>query len=368
MMKKYALFMTLAAALLVVACNSSNDKYTIKGQIDNLDDSVLYLGQQTGGVPIFDTLKVKNGAFTFSGKTEKPILGQIVTSDRQSGFPIILEPGEIEVSGDADSMINGQITVTGTSNNEALQEYTDIQKPFMPQMQELQSAYMAAQSGDDQEKMDSVMNVMQDVNEQIISKMKDFVAEHPKSIISAIALQNIMDGMDGEEMENMYAKLSKDVQESPYGELIGNRISSSKNTGIGQEAPEITLNTPEGKPFSLSSLRGQYVLIDFWASWCQPCRVENPNVVATYDQYKDKNFTILGVSLDREKGAWEKAIEDDNLHWHQVSDLKYWESEAAKQYGIQAIPANFLLDPEGKIIARDLRGSALRDKLAEILN
>ncbi len=136
---------------------------------------------------------------------------------------------------------------------------------------------------------------------------------------------------------------------------------------IGQVAPDFVLPDPAGKQIHLSSFKGKYVLVDFWASWCGPCRQENPNVVAAYHQYKGKNFTILGVSLDKEKGAWMKAISDDQLSWTHVSDLKFWESAVVPLYGINAIPTNILVDPSGKIIAANLRGSGLEQKLAEVL-
>lgn len=143
--------------------------------------------------------------------------------------------------------------------------------------------------------------------------------------------------------------------------------SNHAAVGLGQTAPEIKLPDPNGKEIALSSLRGKYVLVDFWASWCAPCRAENPNVVKAYQQYKDKNFTIFSVSLDQKKEVWVKAIKDDGLTWNHVSDLKFWDSEPAKAYGVEAIPANFLLDPAGKIIAMNLRGEDLENKLKEVL-
>lgn len=349
------------------ACKTSSDQYTIKGNLTNLRDSVLFLGRQVAGMPVFDTLAINDGSFTYSGKTTKPVFAQILTPDRQNGFPVILESGTIKVSGDADSMMMGKIRVSGTPNNDALQEFMNIQQPFMPQMQKMQGQFMQARMTGDTATMGAIRNTMDSIGNIITSQMEDFIKDHPRSIVSAIALQSIMEGMNDSTVEQLYTSLDTSVQNSIYGERIGTKVASSKKTRIGQIAPDFTMNNPEGEAVSLSSLRGKYVLIDFWASWCGPCRAENPNVVKTYKKYKDQNFTILGVSLDKDKEAWTKAIKDDHLNWQQVSDLQYWDNAAAKLFGVQAIPANFLLDPSGKIIAKNLRGDALEAELSKVL-
>jgi peroxiredoxin len=200
-----------------------------------------------------------------------------------------------------------------------------------------------------------------------MTKMKSFVKDHPESVVSALALQNMMEGMDDSTLNQLYSGLDTAIQHSTFGEQIGTRLAMEKKTSIGQQAPDFTMNDTTGTPVSLSSFRGKYVLVDFWASWCGPCREENPNVVKAYNEYKGKDFTILGVSLDKTKDAWEKAIKDDHLTWNHVSDLQYWDNAAAKLYGVQAIPANFLIDPSGKIIAKNLRGDKLDKELAQVL-
>jgi len=170
-----------------------------------------------------------------------------------------------------------------------------------------------------------------------------------------------------EEIQDLSTKLSAAQPNSPYAGYIASYLAKVNGTQIGATAPDFSLPDPTGKTVSLKDYRGKYVLIDFWAGWCSPCRAENPNLVAAYNQYKGRNFEVLGVSLDREKGYWVQAIEQDGLPWTQVSDLKWWRSDVAQLYGIESIPANFLLDPQGKIIARNLRGPALLAELESLL-
>src|SRR5690606_6216822 len=199
-----------------------------------------------------------------------------------------------------------------------------------------------------------------------------YIKDHPSSVVSLDLLYPYVGSEPVQEViEPAFNGLSAALKNSDKGKAIADQLSTLKRVDIGAIAPDFSQPDTAGNAIALSSLRGKYVLIDFWASWCAPCRQENPNVVAAYQAFKGKNFTVFGVSLDRPgaKDAWIKAIHDDGLQdWPHVSELKWWQSSVVEQYAIQGIPANFLLDPEGRIIARNLRGEELHEKLKELLD
>ena len=211
-----------------------------------------------------------------------------------------------------------------------------------------------------------------DAVNEVTSLLQTFVSKNPNSYISLLALNELVNsnaGVDMSKLANLYKNLSEPVKKTDLGEFLGNRILAVSRTAIGAVAPDFTQNDPSGKPVKLSDFRGKYVLIDFWASWCGPCRQENPNVVKAYAQFKNKNFEILGVSLDNPnaKTAWLNAIEKDKLTWPQVSDLQGWKNQVALLYGVESIPQNFLIDPKGVIIDKNLRSEDLIRTLSNIL-
>jgi peroxiredoxin len=197
--------------------------------------------------------------------------------------------------------------------------------------------------------------------------MWQFIKTHPLSPVSLYILKHDEENYpDYDNLEPYFDALSDTLRQTGFGKQYQQMLNQLRLVRIGAPAPEITMNNPEGKPISLSSFKGKYVLIDFWASWCGPCRRENPSVIEAYNQFRDQNFTILGVSLDKEKQPWLKAIMDDQLSWTQVSDLQFWDNAAAQSYSVKAIPQNFLVDPEGKIIAKNLFGKRLTKRLGKI--
>ena len=207
---------------------------------------------------------------------------------------------------------------------------------------------------------------------EMVNIMQNFVLKHPNSYISLVVLGELLgnnSGVGPSTIANLYKNLSEQVKKTDLGKELEIKLISTTQTAIGAVAPDFTQNDPKGKPVNLSDFRGKYVLIDFWASWCGPCRQENPNVVKAYAQFKSKNFEILGVSLDNPnaKTAWLNAIEKDKLTWTQVSDLQGWKNQAARLYGVESIPQNFLIDPNGVIVAKNLRGENLIRTLSDIL-
>jgi len=276
---------------------------------------------------------------------------------------VFVDSGQMTIYGERDSLEDAR--VTGSTTENAYLDYEQQMKPFRDLTDSLDLSYETAEKKGETRQLDSLNNVYDTIEHNQQKAIMTYVKANPGSLIGAWAVtQNFLYNPDIGILSDLYHSLDSAIRSTSYGRLIDRSLIIARKVALGQVAPDFTEKDPQGKPVSLSSLRGKYVLVDFWASWCGPCRAENPNVVKAYRQFKDKGFTILGVSLDKNKDSWVQAIKQDHLDWNQVSDLKFWNNRVAKLYGIRAIPSNFLLDRDGKILARNLRGKKLDQELA----
>ncbi|MGF7231346.1 redoxin domain-containing protein [Arachidicoccus sp.] len=366
-MKKY-FFLLLAPmlAMTVFSCQQTKkDSYTINGDVAGLTDPYIYLSSSVGDSMRVDSAAVKDGKFTFTGKADHPAMAALYLKDRRSGVQFYLQNAGIKISGNVDSL--DKATITGSPTQDDFEAYKASIKEYTTQEDSAYGKYQTARQMNDTATTAAIEKQVDSLDKLIEVKTKSFIADHPKSYVSLGRLQTLTYSTAYADLNKMFTSLDTSLQNSATGKKMAEQLAKMKKTAVGQNAPLFTLNDVNGKPVSLSDFKGKYVLVDFWASWCGPCRAENPNVVKTFNQYKSKNFTVLGVSLDNDKAAWQKAIDHDKLAWTQVSDLKGWGNEVAMQYGVRAIPANFLIDPNGVIVAHNLRGADLSDKLAEVL-
>jgi peroxiredoxin len=373
----------LLGAVLVIIMPSlllaQSASYTLNGKVGALPATAkAYLMYSGAAGRQTDSTAINNGSFSFTGTIDHPLSAYLIINKKGTGIKtnaisyitMYLESGIINVTS-PDSIDNAKIT--GGPVNADNEKLKLALAPTTAKMDALNKEWQAAsvETRKSKEFSDDIEKRSDAINQEQKAVYLEFIKANPNSLMSLFALKSYAGAIpDVALVEPVFNSLSESVRSTKMGTDYAAEIAKMKKTAIGAIAPDFTMADTAGKKVSLHDFKGKYILVDFWASWCGPCRAENPNVVKAYNTYKDKNFTILGVSLDQpgKKDNWLKAINDDHLTWTQVSDLKFWKNEAAQLYAVQAIPQNFLVGPDGKIVAKNIRGDDLNNKLKELLD
>ncbi|MFD2891224.1 redoxin domain-containing protein [Flavobacterium chuncheonense] len=370
-MKKIVL--VVAGVFAFVACEKkSNEGFTIAGTAEGFENGNKVILQVQGDMDMIakDTAVIENGKFEMIGNSEIPEFG-FLTLENNTRVPLILENGTISVILDKDSIQNS--VVKGTPENDFFQEYTTNTKSIYKRISSFQKnnqeKFMTAQGSNDTVTMNALMDQLKNIQDELTVLAENTIKNNPKKYLTILLLENqiMMQTITPEVAKSYFDNINEKYKNTKNALNIKKTLEAFNSVEIGKAAPDFSAPSPEGKTISLKESLGKVTIIDFWASWCGPCRAENPNVVALYNELHEKGLNIIGVSLDKDADKWKAAIEKDGLTWNQVSNLKFWQDPIAEQYNVKSIPATFILDENGIIVAKDLRGEALKAKVKELL-
>lgn len=358
-------------AISIFSCQedktANNTTGTIQGVEDGTQIFVISLGENNQPIPV-DTAVVKNESFTLDlPKAETPTLNSLRIENIRGNMVFINENEPLTMEVYKDSVRAS--VVSGGKNNTLLYDYSQSMKEFGEKMNNLNNQFMDPANRQNPTAMKDFQQKQEDLKNANATYRKELVENNPNSLVAVLALSDLvnMKSLTTAEIKTLYDGLSDNLKTSPMGKSIESQLQVASVTAVGSKAPQFSGPTPTGETLALKDAMGKVTLVDFWASWCKPCRKENPNIVRIYKKYHDKGLNIVGVSLDKSKEKWLQAIEADQLTWNHISNLKFWQDPIAQMYNVRSIPAAFLLDENGMIVGKDLRGQALEDKIAEFL-
>ncbi|MGN6416989.1 MAG: redoxin domain-containing protein [Pseudobacter sp.] len=361
--KSTALGLLIAASVSTVAWKQGGrpESFTVNGNLSGYKDSIVFLTYGTFDDTKIDSAKVTDGKFTFKGKVEEPVQGMLFSRDYRVRLDLFVDKGAVSINGSTDN-----IKVCGS---DVVNDYALLNQEIMANRKWVNGLFTEAWNVKKAGDTVKAKMLEADGNKYYTYEYeirKNYIKAHPGSPISARELLMYVNNKTLTECLPMYEGLDATVKSSLQGQELTRRMELLKKLKTGNKALPFAQTAVDGKTITLENYKGKYVLLEFWASWCGPCRAENPNLRKQVDIFGPKGFNVLGISLDKTRDPWIKAIEKDGLTWTQVSDLKGWNNQVAVAYGVKAVPANFLIDPSGNIIAQDLRGEVLNEKLKEI--
>ncbi|SHF21823.1 Peroxiredoxin [Mariniphaga anaerophila] len=364
-MKKFFVFII---AIVFFACGQQKKGFEITVKLDGGEGQVLL--EKRGAsqwIPV-DTADIVDGTAVLKGEVTMPEDFYLSVVGQRGKTIVFVENAEITVSGDATDL--EQVEVVGSKTHDEYNQVTSKIKKIGEEYMKLYEQAREAAGAGDSAKANQLMTQVREMYDSANSIQSDFVKNNPASFATPYFLSRVQYEMDVEELDELVNGLDPKLMEVPSVKTLKERIAKLKTVAVGQIAPDFTMNDADGNPIKFSDVykQNEYTLLDFWASWCGPCRSENPNIVAVFNDYKDKGFSVFGVSLDRDKDAWLKAIEDDQLTWQHVSDLAYWSNAAAQMYAVNSIPSSLIVDKNGKIIAKNKRDEELRKTVSELLD
>lgn len=353
------IWMLLCAALQVQAQQSFEIKGTIRGAQENAKVTIRLDSPESR---VLAESVIKKGLFELKGNMPEAAIYVVAVEGASQNLGLFLDGGLVQVNGHIDTLARARIK--GSALHDAFMQFRTSFDPYFMKLDQLGKELSNPAM---QMKQDSLYNLIRNLAAEINTQADAYVASHTNSPVTPLLLYFTYSFFQqADVLDKRFSQLLPVAQKSYFGRLVGGIVKENRIGAIGSEAIDFIQADTTGNPVSLQSFRGKYVLVDFWASWCGPCRMENPNLVAAYHKYKEKNFTVLGVSLDRDRSKWLEAIDKDGLIWTHVSDLKFWSNEAAKLYKISSIPQNLLIGPDGIIIGKNLRGEELQIRLEEL--